>query len=57
MERRAQRTGISLYGGPLGEPGRGACLPGTCKALEMGISIGALLGCMWEGLPFTGNSE
>ena len=40
MGRRAQRTGISLCGGPLGEPGRGdLSTRDLCKVLEMGISL------------------
>jgi len=39
MGRRAQGMGITLLGGPAGEPGRGLVYQGLVKALEMGISL------------------
>jgi hypothetical protein len=39
MGRRAQGTGITLLGGPAGEPGRGFIYQGLDEALETGIAL------------------
>jgi hypothetical protein len=58
MGRRAQGMGITLLGGPSGEPGRGLVSWGLLKALEMDISLhrGPIENNGGRGL-FTGNSE
>jgi hypothetical protein len=58
MSRRAQRTGISLHGGPIGKHGRGLIYWGLVwkKALQMGTSLHrGPVGMHWGGNPFTRN--
>jgi hypothetical protein len=56
MGRRAKGTGISLRGGPIGEPGRGVVYWGLmCRKRlwrQAPLSIGILLECMGVGWGF-----